>query len=566
MDKKWDLSEIDEPQAKSLGDQLNIHPTLGGLLINRGITDFEKSRAFFRPSLEMLHDPFLMKDLDLAVNRLSDALARNEHILIYGDYDVDGTTSVALMYSFLKNHTENIRFYIPDRYTEGYGISEKGIEYAASIDCQLIIALDCGIRALNMADLSKKKGIDLIICDHHIPGSILPKAYAVLDPKRKDCRYPFKELSGCGVGFKLLQGFCLQHTLDLGSLFKYLDLVAVSIASDIVPMVGENRILAYFGMQKINSQPLKSLQALIDIAGIKAPISISDVVFYIGPRINAAGRLRHAHESVDLLISEDPVQLKDFAQRLNEVNKKRQNIDQTVTEEALRTIHEELPVTAKSTVLFNPKWHKGIVGIVASRCIEHYFRPTIILTESNGVATGSARSVEGFDIHAALGKCADLLLQYGGHAFAAGMSLALNNVDLFKERFEEVVKNTIPSDSERPKLIVDAEVPLDFIHFKNFNILNQMTPFGPQNMQPVFVTEHVKLVGSPKIIKEKHLKLQVKQGDTEVPIEAIAFGLGGLEASILAAESFRMAYHIDLNEFRGRKRLQLIVKDIKFYN
>jgi len=566
MDKKWDFSEINEPQAKSLAAQLNIHPTLGGLLINRGITDFEKARSFFRPSLDMLHDPFLMKDLSLAVNRLSDALARNESILIYGDYDVDGTTSVALMYSFLKNHTENIRFYIPDRYAEGYGISEQGIEYAASIDCQLIIALDCGIRALNMADLSKKKDIDLIICDHHIPGSVLPKAYAVLDPKRKDCRYPFKELSGCGVGFKLLQGFCLQHSLDLESLFSYLDLVAVSIASDIVPMVGENRILAYFGMQKINSQPLKSLQALIDIAGIKAPISVSDVVFYIGPRINAAGRLRHAHESVDLLISEDPVQLKEFAQRLNEVNKKRQNIDQTVTEEALRTIHEELPVIAKSTVLFNPKWHKGIVGIVASRCIEHYFRPTIILTENNGVATGSARSVEGFDIHAALGKCADLLLQYGGHAFAAGMSLALNKVDLFKDRFEEIVKNTIPSDSERPKLIVDAQVPLDFIQFKNFNILNQMTPFGPQNMQPVFVTEHVNLVGSPKIIKGKHLKLQVKQDDTKVPIEAIAFGLGGLEAPILAAESFRMAYHIDLNEFQGRKRLQLIVKDIKFSN
>ncbi len=566
MDKKWDLSEINEPQAKSLGTQLNIHPTLGGLLINRGITDFEKARSFFRPSLDTLHDPFLMKDLGLAVNRLSDALARNESILIYGDYDVDGTTSVALMYSFLKNHTENIRFYIPDRYTEGYGISEQGIEYAASIDCQLIIALDCGIRALNMADLSKKKGIDLIICDHHVPGSILPKAYAVLDPKRKDCRYPFKELSGCGVGFKLLQGLCLKQSLDLGSLFNYLDLVAVSIASDIVPMVGENRILAYFGIQKINSQPLKSLQALIDIAGIKPPISVSDVVFYIGPRINAAGRLRHAHESVDLLISEDPVRLKDFAQRLNEVNKKRQNIDQTVTEEALRTIHEELPEIAKSTVLFNPKWHKGIVGIVASRCIEHYFRPTIILTENNGVATGSARSVEGFDIHAALGKCADLLLQYGGHAFAAGMSLALNKVDLFKERFEEIVKNTIPPDSEKPKLIVDAQVPLDFIHFKNFNILNQMTPFGPQNMQPVFVTEHVNLVGSPKIIKKKHLKLQVKRDDTKVPIEAIAFGLGGLEAPILAAESFRMAYHIDLNEFQGRKRLQLIVKDIKFYN
>ena len=566
MDKKWDLFEIDEPQAKLLGDELNIHPTLGGLLINRGITDFEKSRAFFRPSLDMLHDPFLMKDLDLAVNRLSDALARNERILIYGDYDVDGTTSVALMYLFLKNHTENIRFYIPDRYTEGYGISEKGIEYAVSIDCQLIISLDCGIRALNMADLSKKKGIDLIICDHHIPGSILPKAYAVLDPKRKDCTYPFKELSGCGVGFKVLQGFCLKHSLDLGSLFNYLDLVAVSIASDIVPMVGENRILAYFGMQKINSQPLKSLQALIDIAGIKSPISISDVVFYIGPRINAAGRLRHANESVDLLISENPVQLRDFAQRLNEVNRKRQNIDQNITEEALRKIDHELPNSAKSTVLFNSKWHKGIVGIVASRCIEHYFRPTIILTESNGVATGSARSVEGFDIHVALGKCSDLLLQYGGHAFAAGISLALDKVEPFKKRFEKIVTNTILPDSEVPKLTVDAEVPLDFINFKNFNILNQMVPFGPQNMQPIFVTNQVKLVGSAKLIKGKHLKMQVKEEDKDAPVDAIAFGLGGLKASLSTTKSFRIAYHIDLNEFRGRKRLQLIVKDIKFYN
>ena len=566
MDKKWDLSEINTPQAQSLASQLNIHPALGGLLIQRGITDFEKARSFFRPDLDTLHDPFLMKDLNLAVNRLSAALARNETILIYGDYDVDGTTSVALMYLFLKNHTENIQFYIPDRYVEGYGISEQGIEYASSIDCRLIIALDCGIRALNMAALSKKKGIDLIICDHHIPGNVLPNAYAVLDPKRKDCLYPFKELSGCGVGFKFLQGFCLQHTLDLASLYEYLDLVAVSIASDIVPMVGENRILSYFGMQKINSNPLKSIQALIDIAGVKKPISISDVVFYIGPRINAAGRLKHAHESVDLLISEDPDQLKNFAQRLNEVNKKRQNIDQKITEEALKTIYEELPETAKSTVIFNPKWHKGIVGIVASRCIEHYFRPTIILTESNGVATGSARSVAGFDIHAALGKCDDLLLQYGGHAFAAGMSLALDKVNLFKTRFEEIVTNTISPESVKPKLIVDAQVPLDFINFKNYNILNQMTPFGPQNMQPIFVTEHVRLIGNPKLIKEKHLKIQVKQRDTDTPIEAIAFGLGGLEAPVLAAESFRMAYHIDLNDFRGRKRLQLIVKDIKFYN
>lgn len=566
MDKKWDFSEIDEAQAKLLGDELNIHPILGGLLINRGITNFEKSRAFFRPSLDMLHDPFLMKDLDIAVNRLSEALIRNERILIYGDYDVDGTTSVALVYLFLKNHTENIQFYVPDRYVEGYGISEKGIEFAASIDCQLIIALDCGIRALDMADFSQKKGIDLIICDHHIPGNILPKAHAVLDPKRKDCLYPFKELSGCGVGFKFLQGFCLKHTLDLGSLFNYLDLVAVSIASDIVPMIGENRILAYFGMKKINSQPLKSLQALIEIAGIKSPISISDVVFYIGPRINAAGRLRHAKESVDLLISENSVQLKDFAQQLNEVNRKRQNIDQNITEEALKKIDKELPNTAKSTVLFNSKWHKGIVGIVASRCVEHYFRPTIILTESNGIATGSARSVEGFDIHAALGKCSDLLLQYGGHAFAAGISLTLDKVEAFKKRFEEIVTNTILPEFEVPKLTVDAEVPFDFINIKNFNILNQMTPFGPQNMQPIFVTNRVKLVGRVKLIKEKHLKIQVRDGDNDAPFDAIAFGFGDLQSSLSTTKSFRMAYHIDLNDFRGRKRLQLIVKDIKFYN
>lgn len=566
MDKKWEFSEIDELQAQWLASQLNIHPTLGGLLIHRGITDFEKAHTFFRPNLDTLHDPFLMKDLDLAVNRLSQALARDENILIYGDYDVDGTTSVAMMYSFLRNHTENINFYVPDRYTEGYGISEQGIEYAASINCKLIIALDCGIRALNMADVSKKKGIDLIICDHHIPGNLLPKAFAVLDPKRKDCPYPFKELSGCGVGFKLLQGFCLQHSLDLESLYNYLDLLAVSIASDIVPMVGENRILAYFGMQKINQNPLKSLKSLIDIASIKPPISISDIVFYIGPRINAAGRLKHAHESVDLLISEDTAQLKDFAQRLNEVNKKRQNIDRKITEEALKMIGEELPDSAKSTVLFNPKWHKGIVGIVASRCIEYYFRPTIILTKSNGKVTGSARSVEGFDIHAALGKCADLLLQYGGHAFAAGLSLAPDKVDSFKKRFEEIVTNTIPPDSGKPKLIVDAEIPLNFINLKNFNILNQMTPFGPQNNQPVFVTNQVKLVGSTRLIKEKHLKIQVIQSDTDTPIDAIAFGLGNLKGPILAAKSFRMAYHIDLNDFRGRKRLQLIVRDIKFYN
>ena len=566
MDKQWDFSEIDELQAQSLASKLNIHPTLGALLINRGINDYEKARTFFRPDLNSLHDPFLMKDLDIAVNRLSEALTLNQSILIYGDYDVDGTTSVALMYLFLKKFTKNICFYIPDRYSEGYGISEQGIEYAASMDCKLIIALDCGIRALNMADFSKKKGIDLIICDHHIPGSILPKAYAVLDPKRKDCLYPFKELSGCGVGFKFLQGFCLQRRLDNEFLYKFLDLVAVSIASDIVPIVGENRILAYFGMKKINSQPLKSLMALIEISGIKSPISISDVGFYIGPRINAVGRLKHANECVELLISEDSVQLKDFAQRINEVNRKRQNIDQNITKEALRKIDEELPISAKSTVLFNSKWHKGIVGIVASRCIEHYFRPTIILTESNGIATGSARSVEGFDIHTALDKCSDLLLQYGGHAFAAGISLALDKVELFKKRFEEIVKNTILPNSEVPKLIVDAEVPLNFINFKNFNILNQMIPFGPQNMRPIFVTNKVKLDGSVKLIKGKHLKIQVKEDDNDAPLDAIAFGFGDLQASLLTTKSFRMAYHIDLNEFRGRKRLQLIVKDIKFYN
>jgi single-stranded-DNA-specific exonuclease len=566
MQRKWVHTAADPAKAKALSAELNIDPIIGSILIQRGIETFEGARAFFRPSLESLHDPFLMKDMDLAVNRLSQALAHQEKILIYGDYDVDGTTAVSVMYLFLKKFTQNIEFYIPDRYTEGYGISEKGINHAASTGCHLVIALDCGIRANKMASLAKKLNVDLIICDHHIPGPELPDALAILDPKRSDCPYPFKELSGCGVGFKLLQGFCLQNTIDLSILYQYLDLVAVSIGSDIVPIIGENRILAYFGMRKLNQDPNLSLASLIKIAGIKSPISISDVVFYIGPRINAAGRMRHASESVQLLICQDPEQLESFSNGLNQVNNQRKDVDQSITESALQMIQETIADQAKSTVLFDPNWHKGIVGIVASRCIEKYYRPTIILTESNGVATGSARSVDGFDVHQAIGQCADLLIQYGGHAHAAGMSLALTNVPHFQEKFEQVVASTIDLESQTPKLMVDSIVALSFINFKNFNILTQMEPFGPANMQPVFITENVRLAKPPTLIKEKHLKIEIGHSSSEVKFDAIGFGFGDQFAAIGAVETFQIAYHISLNDFRGNKRLQLIIKDIKYYN
>ena len=566
MEKKWVIHKTTNPaSAQQLSKALNINQDLSSLLQQRGVDTFDIAKQFFRPSLDHLHDPFLMLDMDKAVNRVCNAVFNQEKILIYGDYDVDGTTSVALVYSFLKEFCEpgQIDYYIPDRYEEGYGLSEKGVRWAADQHFQLIITLDCGIKAQTNAALCDQLGVDLIVCDHHLPGDELPIATAILDPKRNNCPYPYKELSGCGVGFKLLQGFCQQNTIDLKQLYNYLDLVAISIASDIVPITGENRVLAFYGLKKINSQPSAGIAALIQVSGLKSKLKISDLVFYLGPRINAAGRLSHARESVRLLVGENEQELVSFSKQLNEINGARKEYDRSTTEQALEMIGEEgADPDKKSTVLYREDWHKGIVGIVASRCIENYYRPTIILTESKGHATGSARSVEGFDIHAAIAECSDLLDQFGGHHHAAGLSLPIENVPLFKHRFEEVVASTITPDQLLCKLEVDMEVDFDFINYKSYNILRQMAPFGPGNPDPVFISRGVTTKYPPRLIKEEHLKMTVVQSGVQ-SIEAIAFGLGHFLDPISTGQPFSIAYHLDENEYRGNKTLQLIIKDIK---
>lgn len=565
MEKRWVEKELpEETLIKTLSVELNINPSLATLLAQRGIKTFQMARDFFRPKLDQLHDPFVMKDMDIAVNRVCEAVSNHENILIYGDYDVDGTTSVALVYGFLKNFTDKIHYYIPDRYSEGYGVSQKGIEWAAANEIGLIITLDCGIKANDKVELAREFDIDVIICDHHTPGEKLPQAYAVLDPKRRDCQYPFKELSGCGVGFKLLQGFCLQNTVPEKRLFNFLDLVAVSIASDIVPIVGENRILAYYGLRKLNHDPSPGLKSLIEVSGIRGDISISDVVFYLGPRINAAGRLTHAKESVRLLISQDEEDLNEFSQQLNQTNTDRRDFDMTITDEALEMIaSDQKMVDAKSTVLFKDSWHKGVIGIVASRCTEHYYRPTIILTESNEKATGSARSVEGFDIYQAILQCSDLLEQFGGHTHAAGLTLSLENIEAFSKRFEEVVSSSINEQILTPKLEIDLVVPLSFVNFKTHSILKQMAPFGPQNMQPLFVSNNVIARSTPYIIKDQHLKIQISQEGDQRIYECIGFGLAHKADLIKPGEPFSVAYNIEENNYMGNKTLQLRLKDIK---
>lgn len=564
MEKKW-VNKGNYPidEVREFSNLLNINAALASILLQRGIDSFDKAKNFFRPSLNDLHDPFLMMDMEKAVNRLCEAIFQKEKILIYGDYDVDGTTSVAMTFDFLLQFTDPdlLDYYIPDRYTEGYGLSGKGVEYAADKGVKLIITLDCGIRAIQNTSYANEKGIDLIICDHHNPGDKLPEAFAVLDPKRADCSYPFKELSGCGVGFKLLQGFCLQNTVDLQTLYNYLDLVAISIGCDMVAMTGENRTMAFYGLRKINSNPMPGIQSLIKVSGLKSKIKISDLVFYVGPRINAAGRLAHANQSVQLLINKDEAELNSFSKQINEINADRKVFDESTTASALEMIKEESP-DKKTTVLFNESWHKGIVGIVASRCIEHYYRPTIILTAANGMATGSARSVAGYNVYDAIDQCSSLLHQYGGHNYAAGLSLELSQLSAFKKKFDEVVSSSISQEQLKPTLNIDLEVSLDFINFKSLGIIQQMAPFGPGNLDPLFVTKGVYLQSNPKLIKEKHLKLTLNQEST-TNIEAIAFGMVEYLDDLVMGKPFDIAYHIEENEYRGNKTLQVIIKDIK---
>lgn len=567
MTTRWIFSEeVDENVVTQLSSEINVNATIAKILIQRKITDFDEAKRYFRPSLDQLHDPFIMQDMDKAMERIKIAIDEEQKILIYGDYDVDGTTSVALVYGFLKNFVSHIEFYIPDRYKEGYGISKAGIDWADENDIDLIITLDCGIKAVEMTDYANGKNIDLIICDHHLPGETLPKAHAILDPKRKECAYPYKELSGCGVGFKLLQAFCetFGHNPDL--LFDYLDLVAVSIAADIVPITGENRLLAYHGLKKLNESPRLGLEALIKLAGIRNQINISSIVFGIGPRINASGRMDHAKTAVELLLADNYKTIETLAERIDVKNLERRNFDSTITTEAIEMIQLEngSGEDHKSTVLYKNDWHKGVIGIVASRCIDKFYRPTIIMTESNGKATGSARSVEGFDIYAAISECSDLLDQYGGHMYAAGLTMDIDKVEAFKEKFEQIVADKISDDQLIPLIEIDSEINLSDINFKFLNVLEQMAPFGPGNMQPVFVTHQLHVSGRPRILKNQHLKFYVKQNDDDEAMEAIGFGQAEYYDLIASGMRFSMAYYIEENNYLGNKSLQLRVKDLRF--
>jgi single-stranded-DNA-specific exonuclease len=569
MVKSWIIKDQgDESTVHHLMDVLGVEKPIANLLVQRNIITFEEARAFFRPDLNNLHDPFLMRDMDLAVKRIQEAITAREKILIYGDYDVDGTTSVSMVFSFFRELYPNIDFYIPDRYSEGYGISIKSIEYAALNGFKLIIALDCGIKAVEKIKYAADHGIDFIICDHHTAGEVIPEAIAVLDPKRKGCNYPYKELSGCGVGFKLIQAYASKNNIPFEKITPYLDLVAVSIASDIVPINGENRILAHFGLQELNNNPRTGLNAIIKIAGLEGKdITIDDIVFKIGPRINAAGRIESGKSSVELLISETEDLAFSMGNIINDFNNTRRTIDGTITEQARNLIAASQEMqTRKSTVLYNSDWHKGVIGIVASRLIESYYRPTIILTESNGFITGSARSVTGFDLYQAIDACSDLLENFGGHMYAAGLTMKKENLKAFQRRFEEVVSETISPEMLIPVVEIDTEIKLSDITPRFFRILKQFQPFGPGNLSPVFLTENVVDNGTGGLVgaTREHLKLNlIQEEDPYTVFPAIAFNQAQHYGKIINGYGFDICYNIDENEFRGNVTLQLKIKDIK---
>lgn len=580
MEKRWSIkSGIDETVVNQLALELNIDKILAKMLIQRGITNFDEAKKFFRPSLDDLHDPFLMKDMDKAIIRIEKAIKNKEKILVYGDYDVDGTTAVSLVYSFLKKlpYILNIEkiiepedpllvdYYIPDRYTEGYGISFLGIDYAKENNFSLIIALDCGIKSNDKVDYANERNIDFIICDHHRPGETLPNAVAVLDPKRNDCNYPFDELCGCGIGFKLVQAFAQKNNIAFNELTDYLDLAAISIASDLVPITGENRTLCYFGLEQINKKPRDGIKAILDLANIKKKVTINELVFTIGPRINAAGRIQTGRNAVALLVSDNVEHAKTSGININTTNTERRVLDLNITNHALSMIddNEEL-IQRKSTVLFHSDWHKGVIGIVASRLIEKYYRPTIVLTESNGKATGSARSVKDFDVYNAIEACADLLEQFGGHKYAAGLTLKLENLAAFQQRFEEVVSATIKEHMLIPEIAVEAELELNEITPKFFRILKQFEPFGPENMSPVFITKGLVDKGYVRIVGNNHLKMDLQTSKhPKESFSSIAFSQAQHFDDVLRKKTFSACYAIEENEFNGKISLQLNVKDMK---
>lgn len=556
-----------DQKVEELAQSLNIPIPNARLLIQRDIHTFEEAKRFFRPQLDDLHNPFLMKNMELAVDRLTKAISNNEKVLIYGDYDVDGTTSVAMMFTFLKNITQNIDYYVPDRHLEGYGISFMGIDYAKEHQCGLVIALDCGIKSNKKMDYAQELGIDFIICDHHLPGEELPKAYAILDPKQNDCLYPNKDLSGCGVGFKLIEAFASRNGIKKEAIYPLLDLVAVSIASDIVPITGENRVMAFYGLKLLNNNPRVGLQSLIQVADLKnKEIEISDIVFKIGPRINAAGRLKSARFSVDLLIEQDYAHAEKNAIAINSINTERRDLDANMTIEAIERIQNDpLFLNRHTTVLCSSEWHKGVLGIVASRLIEHFYRPTIIFTELDGILTGSARSVRDFNIYEAIDACSDLLEGYGGHMYAAGLNLKKENFEAFQDKFEAFVSSKITPDMLIPKIDVDLKIELNDINRKFFNIMKQMAPFGPGNMKPTFVMQEVVDSGESKVVGKdaSHLKLSVKQKNSSTKIDGIAFGMAKCYPKISKSD-FSLCFNLIENEFRGQKNIQIEVKEIQY--
>lgn len=568
MDKKWVIKEKRDPViVKQLAGALGVSESLADLMTQRNITTPAEAEAFFNPSLDYLHDPFLMKDMNLAVNRISSAINKNERILVYGDYDVDGTTAVAMMFSFLKERYSNVDYYIPDRYKEGYGVSFKGLDYAFENDCKVVITLDCGIKAAEKVKYARTKGLDVIICDHHYPGDEIPKAIAVLDPKQPSCSYPYKDLSGCGVGFKLIQAYARVHAIPFSEVFHYLDLVAVSIASDIVPITGENRIMAYFGLKRLNELPRTGLKEIIRESEVFKELTVEDIVFKIGPRINAAGRMETGSKAVDLLISDDIRLAAGISREINNFNNERRSVDRIITTEAIRMISEDQRnKNARTTVLYNPSWRKGVIGIVASRLIETYYRPTVILTESNGFATGSARSVQGYDLYQAIEACSDLLESFGGHMFAAGLTMKKENILHFKDRFEEHVSRTITDEQLIPRIFIDTEILFTEISEDFFQFLNKFQPFGPENMSPLFMSRNVFDSGTAKMVGSsgEHLKLDLCQesaGTKTFP--AIAFGQADHFEYIKSGKPLDVCYSLEINEFRGNRTLQLNIRDIK---
>ncbi|MDR2065801.1 MAG: single-stranded-DNA-specific exonuclease RecJ [Prevotellaceae bacterium] len=566
-EKRWILPVSgDFEKINSLATDLGVDPTLAQLLVQRNIFTLEQAKFFFRPQLENLYNPFLMKDMQRAVNRINQAIANNEHIMVYGDYDVDGTTAVALVYSFIHKIHANISYYIPDRYDEGYGVSTKGINHAKENAVKLIISLDCGIKANEKINYANLLGIDFIICDHHLPGDDIPKAFAVLDAKQYDCEYPFKELSGCGVGFKLIQALGKENNIPFENIEKYLDLVAVSIAADIVPVVGENRILAFYGLKRLNENPRKGLHAIIKLSGLENhQITIDDIVFKIGPRINAAGRMEQGRSAVDLLIAEDSESAIEQAASINSVNNERKNIDRAITLEAIEMV-KSTDENKKATVVYNPGWHKGVVGIVASRLIESFYRPTIVLTKSNGLISGSARSIPGFDLHQAVEACSDLLETFGGHTYAAGLTMKEENLGKFKSRFEKYVNDNIDESIMTPQVSIDACLDFKQITPKFFRILKQFQPFGPGNMSPVFLTQNVYDNGNSRKVGQfgEHIKLEIIQEDEPYrPFQGIAFNLSEHFDFIKGGNPIDICYSIAENYYRGVANIQLRVKDVK---